>query len=231
MSGEGIRRDRRLIFALGCLLGLVLGVSIVYLLLRHDVGTRLLVGIPEPPSNATTTNATANVVDSDPEHSLRLIQAIGILLPLFTGLLRLTTSKQSGVSENLNTELLFGIMTLVLGGTVTVGGLIATDTPVVLKLSLFFVLLTFGIIGVAAVRIFTETTGREESKRPHPETDEQKVREPSSNRIRSLLARFGRSSERLGSPDSDTDHESPEGETDSDTTSEDETTENPTDDE
>src|SRR6056297_2921466 len=39
---------------------------------------------------------------AEPTHSLRLLQAIGILLPLFTGLLRFTTDSSSGVSSNAN---------------------------------------------------------------------------------------------------------------------------------
>lgn len=162
MSEDTAPRDRKLVFASGCLLGAILGILVLSYLLRNDIGTQLLLGTSEiSPNNAV---ANAPVKATDPGHWLRLVQAVGILLPLFTGLLRLTTNEQSGVSEDLNTELVFGITTLVLGGIFAVGGLIVMNTPPILKLALFFILLTFGTIGVAAARIFSETTDEQEAE-------------------------------------------------------------------
>lgn len=203
MSDDSSRRSRRAVFAIGCLIGIGVGTTIIYLLLRHGIGTQLVFGGSSQSSRRAVANAPTNTNATEPEHWLRLIQAIGILLPLFTGLLRLTADEQSEVSEDLNTELLFGVTTLVLGGIVAVGGLIAMNTPAVLKLALLFVLLTFGTIGFAAVRIFTEATSGQEDAGSIP------------SRILLAIIEVGRSIAELKESDSDKDENPSEGGTDS----------------
>jgi len=93
---------------------------------------------------------------SEPTHSLRLIQAIGILLPLFTGLLRFTTDSSSDVSSRANGLLFLGIVGLVLGGVVTAFSGILTDTAIILKIALSFVVVTFFVIAWVASLMFNE---------------------------------------------------------------------------
>lgn len=201
MSDDEVLRNQRNVFVVGISIGIGIGTVGLYLLLQHGIGTGLFLSGSSPPSNQAAGNAPGGTTVTKPEHWLRLIQAIGILLPLFTGLLRLTTNDQSDVSGDLDTELLFGVTVLVLGGIVAVGGLIAMNTPVVLKLALFFVLLTFGTIGFAAVRIFTETTSRRE------------VAESVLSRVLSALVETSRQVEELVGLASDSGP--PEGGTDS----------------
>lgn len=91
-----------------------------------------------------------------PTRSLRLIQAIGILLPLFTGLLRFTTDSTAGVSSNANGLLFLGIVGLVVGGIVAAFSGIFTDTALILKISLSFVVITFFIIAGVASKMLNE---------------------------------------------------------------------------
>lgn len=93
----------------------------------------------------------SGLFDSDPGHTLRVIQSIGILLPLFTGLLRFTTNDQSDVSERVNDYLLLGILGLVLAGVLATLAGAVTDVAGILRISLFFVFLTFTAIGIAAI--------------------------------------------------------------------------------
>lgn len=72
-------------------------------------------------------NTPVGVSGSDPEYTLRLIQAIGILLPLFTGLLRLTTSDYATVGGDINRFLFAGILLLVVGGIAAVVGGLTSD--------------------------------------------------------------------------------------------------------
>lgn len=112
----------------------------------------------------------SGLFDSDPRHTLRVVQSIGILLPLFAGLLRFTTNDRSDVHEQVNGYLLLGILGLVLaGGFATLAGMMS-DVTGILKISLFFVFLTFTVIGVAAIDMLSgilEATRR---------ADEQSVR-------------------------------------------------------
>lgn len=91
-----------------------------------------------------------------PGRTLRVIESVGILLPLFAGLLRLTTSDQSDVSEQVNDYLLLGILGLVLAGVLAALAGFTTNVAGILKISLFFVLLTFAVIGFAAMGMFEE---------------------------------------------------------------------------
>lgn len=91
------------------------------------------------------------LLDSNPGHTLRVIQSIGILLPLFAGLLRFTTNDQSDVNEQVNDYLLLGILGLVLAGAIAAFAGMVTDVAGILKISLFFILLTFTVIGFAAI--------------------------------------------------------------------------------
>lgn len=93
---------------------------------------------------------------ADPTHALRLLQAIGILLPLFTGLLRFTTDSSAEVSSRANGLLFIGIVGLVVGGVVAAFSGIFTSTAVILKIALSFVVVTFLIIAWVASRMFTE---------------------------------------------------------------------------
>jgi hypothetical protein len=98
----------------------------------------------------------SELFDSDPGRTLRIIESVGILLPLFVGLLRFSTSDQSGVSERVNDYLLLGILGLVSGGVfATLAGMV-TDIAGILKISLFFVFLTFAVIAVAASLMFRD---------------------------------------------------------------------------
>lgn len=97
-----------------------------------------------------------------PQYALRLIQAIGILLPLFTGLLRFTTDDQSEVSVRINDYLVIGILGLVLGGVLAAIGGVAADTAIILKASLIAVVFTFTLIGLAAMVMLREMTARVE---------------------------------------------------------------------
>lgn len=147
------QRDWKIIFGVGCLVGTTLTILGIYLFLSQSAGNHSMISgqILQP-----TGNATANVSGSDPEYTLRLIQAIGILLPLFTGLLRLTTSDQSEVGEDINKYLFIGILLLVVGGSTAVIGGIAANMAGVLRTALVFVLLTFIMIGVVAGMMYTK---------------------------------------------------------------------------
>lgn len=105
-------------------------------------------------------NATANFFGASPENTLRILQSVGILLPLVVGLLRFTTNDRSEVSERLYDHLLLGILGLVLAGASAVVAGMFTGMTGVLKPSLLFVLFTFIVIGLAAGAMFGEfTTG------------------------------------------------------------------------
>lgn len=127
----------------GCTVGVLLGIGIVQ--------TELLV---------SPSSATADFLGTSPETPLRVLQSVGVLLPLVVGLLRFTTSEQSEVNERLNDHLLLGILGLVLAGASAVIASMFTTMTGVLKLSLLFVLFTFVVIGLAAGAMFGEfTTG------------------------------------------------------------------------
>lgn len=99
-------------------------------------------------------NTPVTISGSDPEYTLRLIQAIGILLPLFTGLLRLTTSDYATVGQDINRFLFIGILLLVVGGIVAVVGGLTADMAGILRGALIFVLFTFVMIAVVAALMF-----------------------------------------------------------------------------
>lgn len=169
MSGDSFlqRYSRRRILVVSGLSGVLLGVVLGGLLssiLGIGVGTPPgFTSTPSFPSGGTIGNFTATAFDADTEHTLRLIQAIGILLPLFTGLLRFTTSEELAA----NKPLLFGIFTLIIGGIVAVIGGIAADTALVLKAALVFVLFTFLVIGISAGRMLKAlNTERERTDEP-----------------------------------------------------------------
>lgn len=98
----------------------------------------------------------SGLFDSDPGHTLRVIESVGILLPLFAGLLRFTTNDQSSVSNRVNDYLLLGILGLVVAGVFATLAGVVMDVVGVLKVSLFFVLLTFLTIGFAVVVMFRD---------------------------------------------------------------------------
>lgn len=144
MSEEDAREDWNWkgLLVVGCTVGALLGAG-----LAHG---RFL----------TLSNATANFFGASPENTLRILQSVGILLPLVVGLFRFTTSDRSEVSERLHDHLLLGILGLVLAGASAVVAGMFTGMIGVLKLSLLFVLFTFIVIGLAAGALFGEfTTG------------------------------------------------------------------------
>lgn len=98
----------------------------------------------------------SGLFDSDPEHTLRVVQSIGILLPLFAGLLRFATNDQSDVSEQVNGYQLLGILGLVFGGLFATLAAMVSDVAGILKVALFFVCLTFIVIGGAAIIMFRQ---------------------------------------------------------------------------
>lgn len=135
-------------------------------------------------------NATANFFGASPENTLRILQSVGILLPLVVGLLRFTTNDRSEVSERLYDHLLLGILGLVLAGASAVVAGMFTGMTRVLKLSLLFVLFTFIVIGLAAGAMFGEfTTGagnaedatQEDDMDDETETQERPSREEARN--------------------------------------------------
>lgn len=143
----------------GCTVGVLLGIGIVQ--------TELLV---------SPSSATADFLGTSPENPLRVLQSVGILLPLVVGLLRFTTSEQSEVNERLNDHLLLGILGLVLAGASAVIASMFTAMTGVLKLSLLFVLFTFVVIGLAAGAMFgefTTGTGSNEDARKGDGVDEE----------------------------------------------------------
>ncbi|WP_135824104.1 hypothetical protein [Halorussus ruber] len=167
MFGEKIRnwyrRRRTLVF--GCLFGIAIGLGVGIFVLSSGTTSSGVVGVPFNSTADTATNSTTNVLDAKPEYSLRLIQAIGILLPLFTGLLRFTTDDQSAVDEDVSDYLLLGILGLVLAGVFASVGGVAADTAVVLKVSLIAVAFAFTLIGFAAMVMLREmTTSTEQSE-------------------------------------------------------------------
>lgn len=93
---------------------------------------------------------------AEPTRSLRLLQGIGILLPLFTGLLRFTTDSSSEVSSSANGLLFLGIVGLVLGGIAAAVSGIFTSTALILKIALSFVIITFFIIAGVASKMLNE---------------------------------------------------------------------------
>jgi len=135
MSEDDSFRDRdwKVIFGTGTVAGIFLTILGVSLVSPQGVG-----------------NTPVSVSGSDPEYTLRLIQAIGILLPLFTGLLRLTTSDYATVGQDVNRFLFTGILLLVVGGIAAVVGGLTSNMAGVLRAALIFVLLTFVLIAVVA---------------------------------------------------------------------------------
>lgn len=124
------------------------------------VGVLLGVGLVQAELLVSPSGITMDFLGTSPENSLRVLQSVGILLPLVVGLLRFTTNEQSEVNERLNDHLLLGILGLVLAGASAVIAGMFTDMTGVLKLSLLFVLFTFTVIGLAAGAMFGEfTTG------------------------------------------------------------------------
>lgn len=108
------------------------------------------------PSEEFPSSLVIALGNSKPTRSLRLIQAIGILLPLFTGLLRFTTDPSSKAGSRANGLLFIGIVGLVLGGVVAAFSGIFTSTALILKVALSFVVITFAIIGWVAGRMLNE---------------------------------------------------------------------------
>lgn len=106
--------------------------------------------------SAVITGLRAGLFDSDPGRTLRVIQSIGILLPLFAGLLRFTTNDQPDVNERVNDYLLLGILSLVFGGLFATLAAMVTTVAGILKVALFFVCLTFLVIGVATIIMFSQ---------------------------------------------------------------------------
>lgn len=103
-------------------------------------------------------SAAAGLFEVSSGNALRLLQSVGILLPLFAGLLRFTTSDRSEVSERVNDHLLLGILGLVFAGASAVIGGMLTEKTGLLKLSLLFILSAFIVIGLAAGAMFGELT-------------------------------------------------------------------------
>lgn len=107
-------------------------------------------------SNRLFGSFTAAFGTAKPTRSLRLLQGIGILLPLFTGLLRFTTDSSSEVSSSANGLLFLGIVGLVLGGIAAAVSGIFTSTALILKIALSFVIITFFIIAGVASKMLNE---------------------------------------------------------------------------
>lgn len=135
-------RRRRLLLGACCAL---VGVAGLQQLFPDLLLTPVVIRISENP-----------LFDSHPGYTLRVIQSIGILLPLFAGLLRFTTNDQTDVNAQVNDYLLLGILGLVLAGMVAALAGVGTNVAGILKISLFFVLLTFTVIGIATVVMFRE---------------------------------------------------------------------------
>lgn len=117
-------------------------------------------------------SVTADVFTANPQNTLRVLQSVGILLPLFTGLLRFTTSDYSEVSEQVNDQLLLGILGLVLAGSSAAIAGVSTDLTGILQFSLLCVLLTFIVVGRTAVAMFGGfATGSKDDKGTTEGTD------------------------------------------------------------
>lgn len=127
--------------AVGCTVGVLLGVGFVH------------AAFPVSPRSAA-----AGLFEASSGNVLPVLQSVGILLPLFTGLLRFTTSDRSAVSERVNDHLLLGIFGLVFAGASAVIGGMLTEMTGILKLSLLFILSAFIVIGLAAGAMFGELT-------------------------------------------------------------------------
>lgn len=161
-------------FAVGLLVGGVVGASgfcYVHLTTSTAPTTRTsFVNACTVPSDTLANSIVVALGGSDPTHSLRLIQAIGILLPLFTGLLRFTTDSSSDVSSRANGLLFLGIVGLVVGGVVAAFSGILTDTAIILKIALSFVVVTFFVIAWVASLMFSEMleAGQRESSESEP---------------------------------------------------------------
>lgn len=155
MSEDDSFRDRdwKALFGAGTLFGVLLTMFAISLFSSQGTSNQSVFSALALRSAGDT---AVSVSSSDPEYTLRLIQAIGILLPLFTGLLRLTTGDGSKVSESVNRYLFLGILALVLGGSVAVIGGMASDMAGVLRIALGFVLLAFAVIAFAAARMLRE---------------------------------------------------------------------------
>lgn len=121
-------------------------------------GVVLVVGLGYSGFVASLDSIPSYFFGPSPENTLRVLQSVGILLPLLTGLLRFTTHDQLEVSERVNDYLLFGIFGLVLAGVSAVTAGLSTAMPGILKLSLLFVLFTFVVIGLTAGAMFGEYT-------------------------------------------------------------------------
>lgn len=135
------------------------------LIVGCTVGVLLGAGFVHAEFTVSPRNAVAGLFEASSGNVLRVLQSVGILLPLFTGLLRFTTSDRSEVSERVNDYLLLGIFGLVLAGvSATIAGML-TALKGILKLSLLFILFTFIVIGLAAVAMLgefaSETDGSE----------------------------------------------------------------------
>ena len=171
VDGNSFReRDWKIIFGVGTLVGALLTALGISLTSPQGVG-----------------NSPVDISGSDPEYTLRLIQAIGILLPLFTGLLRLTTSDHAEVGQDINKYLFTGILLLVVGGVVAVAGGLTADMAGVLRAALVFVLLTFVMIAVVAGMMFTkmptETVPTDETNGEAADDErEQSVDDPESDK-------------------------------------------------
>lgn len=141
MSGRHLSGGWRskILLVFGCAIGVLIGVHLVHDLILVSSG-----------------NVAADLFEASSGKTLRVLQSVGILLPLFTGLLRFTTSDRSDVSEQVNDYLLLGILGLVLAGASAVIAGMSTTMTGILKLSLLFVLFTFIVIGLAAGAMFGE---------------------------------------------------------------------------
>jgi large-conductance mechanosensitive channel len=186
MLGENIRDwySQGKIFVLGCLSGTAISLAVGVFILSPGINSSGVVEVPFGSTANSTADSTTNVLDAEPRYSLRLIQAIGILLPLFTGLLRFTTDDQSAVNEDVSDYLLLGILGLVLGGVFASVGGIAADTAVILKSSLIVVAFAFTLIGFAAMvmlREMTASTNQSDETRTDPIDAEE--REKEENRV------------------------------------------------
>lgn len=152
------------LLVVGCIVGVLLGMGFVHA--EFVVSPRTVM---------------AGLFEANSGNALRVLQSVGILLPLFAGLLRFTTSDRSEVSERVNNHLLLGILGLVFAGASAVIAGMFTGMTGILKLSLLFVLFTFIVIGLAAEGMFgdltTETGGNEDATKENDtdgETDDPK---------------------------------------------------------
>lgn len=185
MPGTDCPRNwsRRTLLGIGCavgtLFGGVLGVLIHAVIPPLGDGTWSNAPGGFLLSTVSTSSVTTTLFGSNPSHTLRVLQSVGVLLPLFTGLLRFTANDQSEVNERVNDYLLLGIVGLVIAGVVASLAATLAETTAVLELSLLFVLFTFTIIGVAAVVMFegiTEVPSSSESEADENESDDKTQR-------------------------------------------------------